>query len=76
MVKCFDPITLFLVHLVLEIIGLKVCKMPSINTLQSFFLGYYGEGAETIDYMLDTVRREVENTDCMQGNIEILCFYP
>ncbi|CAF3752924.1 unnamed protein product [Rotaria sordida] len=29
--------------------------------------GYYGEGAEIIDYMLDTVRREVENTDCLQG---------
>ncbi len=33
----------------------------------NFCLGYYGEGAETIDYILDTVRREVENTDCMQG---------
>lgn len=31
-------------------------------------LGYYGEGAETIDYLLDTVRREVENTDCLQGD--------
>lgn len=32
--------------------------------------GYYGEGAETIDYILDTVRHEVENTDCMQGKNE------
>ncbi|CAF1312382.1 unnamed protein product [Adineta ricciae] len=29
--------------------------------------GYYGEGSETIDYLLDSIRREVESTDCMQG---------
>lgn len=23
-----------------------------------------------IDHMLDTVRREVENTDCLQGNVD------
>lgn len=26
--------------------------------------------------MLDTVRREVENTDCMQGNDDHTSFYP
>ncbi|CAF1266659.1 unnamed protein product, partial [Didymodactylos carnosus] len=29
--------------------------------------GYYSEGAETVDYILEVVRREVETTDCMQG---------
>jgi hypothetical protein len=39
-------------------------------------LGYYGEGAETIDYLLDTVRREVENTDCLQGDATgVLSFF-
>jgi hypothetical protein len=68
MVKCFDQITLYLAHLVQAIIGLKVYKIyQHLDLTIVYFLGYYGEGAETIDYMLDTVRREVENTDCMQG---------
>lgn len=29
--------------------------------------GYYSEGCEIIDLVLDQVRREAENTDCLQG---------
>ena len=69
MVKYFDQIILYSAHLVQAIIGLKVHMIyQNLDVTPIFFaLGYYGEGAETIDYMLDTVRREVENTDCMQG---------
>ena len=70
MVKSFDRIISSSVHLVQVIIGRKVWMIDDnyilINDLSP--RGYYGEGAEMIDYMLDAVRREVENTDCMQGN--------
>eukprot|EP00834_Sanchytrium_tribonematis_P006870 NODE_551_length_6164_cov_0.432811.p3 type:complete len:223 gc:universal NODE_551_length_6164_cov_0.432811:3465-4133(+) len=29
--------------------------------------GYYTEGAELVDSVLDVVRKEAENTDCLQG---------
>ena len=29
--------------------------------------GFYTEGAELIDNVLDVVRKEAENTDCLQG---------
>lgn len=29
--------------------------------------GHYTEGAEMVDSVLDVIRKEVENTDCMQG---------
>ena len=29
--------------------------------------GQCGEGAELIDYVLDVVRKEAENCDCLQG---------
>jgi tubulin beta len=29
--------------------------------------GHYTEGAEMVDSILDVIRKEVENTDCMQG---------
>jgi tubulin beta len=35
--------------------------------------GHYTEGAELIDSVLDVVRKEAENCDCLQGNF-ILCF--
>lgn len=34
--------------------------------------GHYTEGAELIDSVLDVVRKEVENCDCLQG---ISCFF-
>ena len=30
--------------------------------------GHYTEGAELIDSVLDVVRKEAENCDCLQGN--------
>ena len=30
--------------------------------------GHYTEGAELIDSVLDVVRKEAENSDCLQGN--------
>lgn len=39
-----------------------------------FYLGYYGEGGELIDYVLDTVHREIENTDCLQGKYKNVSF--
>ena len=36
--------------------------------------GHYTEGAELIDSVLDVVRKEAENCDCLQGNIELF-FY-
>ena len=29
--------------------------------------GHYTEGAELVDSVLDVVRKEAENTDCLQG---------
>ena len=29
--------------------------------------GHYTEGAKMIDYVLDVVRKEAENCDCLQG---------
>jgi tubulin beta len=34
----------------------------------NFAKGHYTEGAELIDFVLDVVRKEVENCDCLQGN--------
>ena len=49
--------------------GMKMMINENFILTNDFFpRGYYGEGAEMIDYMLDAIRREVENTDCMQGN--------
>ncbi|KAK2380716.1 tubulin beta chain [Trifolium repens] len=31
--------------------------------------GHYTEGAELIDSVLDVVRKEAENCDCLQGSI-------
>lgn len=31
--------------------------------------GHYTEGAELIDSVLDVVRKEAENCDCLQGNV-------
>lgn len=39
----------------------------NFSTISYLNLGYYGEGAETLDYILESVRREMENTDCLQG---------
>lgn len=54
----------------LVIIGLKVSEQ-SLNFCRSqiVYSGYYGEGAETLDYILESVRREMENTDCLQGKV-------
>ena len=30
--------------------------------------GHYTEGAEMVDSVLDVVRKEAENTDCLQGD--------
>mgnify|MGYP002379143786 CR=1 FL=1 len=70
--KFFGRIISFLERWALEIIGLKVDKKKKCKLLRLFIcdligLGYYGEGAEIIDYLLDTIRHEVENTDCLQG---------
>ena len=35
----------------------------------NFAKGHYTEGAELIDSVLDVVRKEVENCDCLQGNM-------
>ncbi|XP_010450215.1 PREDICTED: tubulin beta-4 chain-like isoform X3 [Camelina sativa] len=36
--------------------------------------GHYTEGAELIDSVLDVVRKEAENSDCLQGHEEaVLC---
>jgi len=45
----------------------KKCKLLRLFICDLIGLGYYGEGAEIIDYLLDTIRHEVENTDCLQG---------
>ena len=40
--------------------------------------GHYTEGAELIDSVLDVVRKEAENCDCLQGMWKCLgfvCFY-
>jgi len=29
--------------------------------------GYYSEGAELIDQIMDAIRKEAENCECMQG---------
>jgi tubulin beta len=29
--------------------------------------GYYTEGAEIVDEAMDCIRKEAENTDCLQG---------
>ena len=29
--------------------------------------GYYTEGAEIVDEAMDVIRKEAENTDCLQG---------
>ena len=71
-VRCSNRIISFLAHLVRETIGPKVSSDTCIelgSTSPDFHRGYYGEGAETILHILDAVRREVENTDCMQGNV-------
>jgi hypothetical protein len=36
--------------------------------------GHYTEGAELIDSVLDVVRKEAENCDCLQGTIHFLFF--
>ncbi|CAI9766863.1 unnamed protein product [Fraxinus pennsylvanica] len=33
--------------------------------------GHYTEGAELIDLVLDVVRKEAENCDCVQGSIKV-----
>ncbi|CAF4007913.1 unnamed protein product [Rotaria magnacalcarata] len=40
------------------------------------FLGYYEEEAEIIDHVLDNVRGEVENTNCLQGMIVDYSIFP
>lgn len=38
--------------------------------------GHYTEGAELIDAVLDVVRKEAENCDCLQGMLTLhLCFW-
>jgi tubulin beta len=40
--------------------------------------GHYTEGAELIDSVLDVVRKEAENCDCLQGKVVLvfgLCLY-
>lgn len=34
--------------------------------------GHYTEGAELIDSVLDTVRKEAENCDCIQGKDAVM----
>lgn len=34
--------------------------------------GHYTEGAELIDSVLDVVRKEAENCDCLQGTLHFL----
>ena len=36
--------------------------------------GHYTEGAELIDSVLDVVRKEAENCDCLQGMFNSFCF--
>lgn len=69
--KCFDRIILFLALLVLETIGQKAFEwsIHFLSRIHNQNLGYYGEGAETLDYILESVRRELENTDCLQGSL-------
>ena len=38
--------------------------------------GHYTEGAELIDSVLDVVRKEAENCDCLQGMFLLFCFSP
>lgn len=35
--------------------------------------GHYTEGAELIDSVLDVVRKEAENCDCLQGMFHLVC---
>lgn len=35
--------------------------------------GHYTEGAELVDAVLDVVRKESENCDCLQVNVENVC---
>jgi tubulin beta len=37
--------------------------------------GHYTEGAELIDAVLDVVRKEAENCDCLQGTLQRLPIY-
>ena len=37
--------------------------------------GHYTEGAELIDSVLDVVRKEAENCDCLQGNGIMYCTF-
>jgi tubulin beta len=37
--------------------------------------GHYTEGAELIDSVLDVVRKEAENCDCLQGNVHVDFIY-
>ncbi|KAK8990341.1 hypothetical protein V6N11_009044 [Hibiscus sabdariffa] len=38
--------------------------------------GHYTEGAELIDSVLDVVRKEAENCDCLQGFIPLTLLFP
>lgn len=47
--------------------GFSYSNNKTSSFLSIFLSGYYGEGSETIEYVLEAIRREIENTDCMQG---------
>ena len=36
----------------------------------------YTEGAELVDAVLDVVRKEAEGTDCLQGKLNSVAFFP
>jgi hypothetical protein len=38
-----------------------------LQIFNSVFLGHYTEGAELIDNIMDIIRKEAENCDCLQG---------
>ncbi|XVF60664.1 hypothetical protein PTKIN_Ptkin08bG0066400 [Pterospermum kingtungense] len=43
-----------------------ICKLERVNC-QNWAKGHYTEGAKLIDSVLDVVRKEAENCDCLQG---------
>jgi len=42
-------------------------KIGSTGAGNNWAKGYYSEGAELIDQILDVIRKEAENCECLQG---------
>jgi tubulin beta len=70
MVPCLNLTISLEVNPELETIGPKVSQRNRVIKGRHVYLpspGHYTEGAELVDQVLDVVRKEVENCDCLQG---------